>query len=371
MSASPPRRVCYFHNPQSAGRFGDYEIDTLDPLPYFLNPPRRRVARFLTQRRAAARFAALYTAAGVDALYRERDADYLRFVHDFADRFEHYDAVILATYNPVHPEILRTRLSRPVKVLGFIDDPHSTYVRGIPYLWAFDGAFYISPGYDAAMDFRTALEAWGCRASHWMPLVPHPLPRFSATERFFADRDVDVTYVGNAYGDKIDRLVELKRALGGQLRVHGRWPVHGWAGVARALRGKPIFAHRVTPLSDAERTTLYSRTRIGINMHLSRHPAETGNLRMYEVPTHGAMLLCDKAACGAHEQVFRDGVEAVYYDGVADAIEQIRHFLAHDADRIAIARNGFERVQRDYTYELVLRRLLDWAVAIPRENVPR
>jgi hypothetical protein len=364
----PATRVCYFHNPKSVGRFGDYEIDTLDPRPYFLDPPRVRGGRFLSRRRALAKFAALYTAQGVDALYRERDADYMRFVGDFADRFEHHDAVILATYNPIHPEILRTRLAKPTKVLGFIDDPHSTYVRGLPYLWAFDGAFYISPGYDAALDFRSALAEWGCKSSHWFPLVPHPLPRFEASDRFFEDRDVDLVYVGNAYGDKIDRLVLLKRALGDRFRVHGRWQLQGWVGVARVLRGKAIYPHRVAPLSDAERTSLYCRTRIGINMHLSRQPAETGNLRMYEVPTHGAVLLCDKAARGAHETIFRDGVEAVYYDDVADALDKVRHLLAHPAERIEIARRGFERAQRDYTYEVVLEGLLDWATSIVRDR---
>jgi spore maturation protein CgeB len=362
VSGARPVKVCYFHNPLVAGAFHNYELATLDPTPYFA--PSRGAGGVRASRAAARKVAALHTAAGVDALYRERDAAYMRFAGDFVDAFADAALVILATYNPVHPEILHHRLRGPTKILGFIDDPHSSYVRGIPYLWAFDGAFYISPGYNADHDFPTALRAWGCRDAHWFPLVPRPLPTFEASEDFFGRRDVDVVYVGGSYGAKIDRLVRLKRALGERFRVHGRWGLNGYVGIARALLGKPLYPYRVTTLSDSERTGLYLRAKIGINMHLSNALAETGNMRMYEVPAHGALLLCDKSARDAHDGIFRDGVEAVYYDDVEDALRKIEYYVAHDSERITIARRGYERATRDYTFDVVLKGLLDWGMAI-------
>jgi spore maturation protein CgeB len=120
----------------------------------------------------------------------------------------------------------------------------------------------------------------------------------------------------------------------------------------------------VVPLSDAERRALYLRARIGIDMHVSNVPSETGNMRMYEVPAHGAMLLCDKAALNAHALIFKPDVEAVFYDDLQDAIDKIEYYVAHPAERIAIARAGFERRRSDYDYEGVLKGLLDWASAI-------
>src|SRR5262249_666661 len=104
--------------------------------------------------------------------------------------------------------------------------------------------------------------------------------------------------------------------------------------------------------------------KIGINMHLSNEPSETGNMRMYEVPAHGAMLLCDKAALDAHESIFTPNVEAVFYDNLTDAIAKIEYLPTHDEERIAIARAGFERTQRQYSFEGVLQDLLDWASSI-------
>src|SRR4029077_3925543 len=168
-----------------------------------------------------------------DALYRERDPDYMRFVRDFVDAYRNARLVILATYNPVHPEVLHKELPLPTKILGFIDDPYSTYVRGIPYLWAFDGACYISPGYNESQLFGDALRTWGCRAARWLPLVPKPHPPFEANDRFFDARDVDVVYVGGGYDNKIPRLAQLKRHFGDRLRIHGRWALRGHIGWLR------------------------------------------------------------------------------------------------------------------------------------------
>lgn len=357
------KRVCYFHNPAVAGVFRGYELSTLDPTPYFLGSTSR-----WRRRRARTRLAALMKAEGVDEFYRERDPDYLRFARDFVDTYSSAQLVIMATYNPVHPEILHKELPHPTKILGFIDDPYSTYVRGIPYLWAFDGAFYVSPGYNQNHRFAEALRQWGCEASHWFPLVTSRYPQFEATESFFQQRDIDVVYVGASYGNKITRLAQLKRHLGERLRVHGRWGFDGHAGWLRGLAGKPIYPHRVTSLSDAERRALYLRAKIGINMHLSNDPSESGNVRMYEVPAHGAMLLSDKGALDAHAKIFTPGVEALFYDNIEDAIEKIEYLATHPAERITIARAGFERARRDYDFEAVLQGLLDWASALRRQD---
>ena len=168
-------------------------------------------------------------------------------------------------------------------------------------------------------------------------------------------------------GDRAGRG-RLRRVHYQQKRVHGRWSFGGYHGWIRGLAGKPIYPHRVSSLSDASRRELYLRAKIGINMHLSNEPSESGNIRMYEVPAHGALLLCDKAALDAHTAIFTPGVEAVFYDSIADAIAQIEYFATHAAERVAIARAGFERTRRDYNFEAVLQGLLDWASAIRRQD---
>jgi len=365
------KKVCIFGFPRMEN-FHRYSIDSLDPVPYFRNCSPFELYKKLSE------------AESLDQMYRGKDASYLRFLGDFVDKFKDADLLVSGMYNPVHPEVLFRDLAQPTKILGFTDDPFSTYVRGVPYLWAFDGAFYISPSYNDQLLFQDALARWGCEHSYWWPLVfpranpddhndfwPLVPPRAEAQRRgeaFFRARDLDLIYVGAPYSSKMDRLAILKKRFGPRMRIHCRWPYAGYVGMLRSLRGKPAIWARVTGISEAERTRLYYRSKIGINVHLSDRPAETGNMRMYEVPAHGIMLLCDKAGMNAHERILAPDKEAVYYDSTEDAIAKIEYYLKHDEEREKIARAGFARVHRDYDGETTMKRFLDWAVGIPRKK---
>mgnify|MGYP005842356493 CR=1 FL=1 len=360
------KKVCLFNFPPIAD-FHGYQIETFDPLAYFTKGVRWSLSDLIIgglngydKRRALTA-----DAAGVDRLYRERDPNYMRMVGDFIDRFRDFDLIIMSTYNFIHPELLERELKKPIKVLGFIDDPLSTYKRGIPYLWAFDAAFFISPSYIDNLPFEEAITRWGGKPATWWPLVAFPYQRPEKTDdAFFRARDVEIVYVGNASASKVDRLIKLKRHFGSRVRIHGRWPFKGYLGFVRGLLGKPIYPHRVTSLNTVERTQLYWRTKIGFNMHVSDQPYETGNMRMYETPAHGMMMVCDKAGGDGHARIFEPGREAVYYDSLAHAIELIEHYLNNEEERISIARRGFERYWRDYEWEANLKRFLDWSMSV-------
>jgi len=362
------KKVCLF-NQKPIDDFHGYRLETFDPLSYFDQGAHWEPADFLRGGLAGyrKRRALWDSAAGVDRLYRERDPSYMRMVGDFIDRFRDFDAIVMGAYNFIHPELLARELARPVKVLGFIDDPYSTYTRGIPYLWAFDGAFYISPGYIDGLAFEQALRRWSDKPVTWWPLVPMALeapPRQDDT--FFRDRAIDVCYVGYPAASKAERLIRLKQHFGPRMRIHGRWPAKGYYGYLRALLGKPVFAQRVTSLSMDERRNLYWNSKIAFNMHVSDEPCETGNARMYEAPAHGMLMVCDKGGGDAHARVFEPGREALFYDNLDEAIEIIEHFLKeeHTAQRCAVARAGFERYWRDYEWEANLLRFLAWTVSL-------
>jgi spore maturation protein CgeB len=364
------KKVCLFNFPPMED-FHGYHIETFDPLSYFSKSNRWSFYDLIIgglngwDKRRALSAGAAY----VDRLYRERDPAYMQMVGDFIDRFRDFDLIVMSTYNFIHPELLVRELKKPVKVLGFIDDHLSTYLRGIPYLWAFDGAFFISPGYIDELPFDAAIKRWGGKPASWWPLVPFPYQRPELPdEAFFRDRDIDVVYVGNPSASKVERLIRLKRHFGARLRVHGRWPFKGYMGFVRGLLGKPIYPHRVTSLTTEQRTQLYWRTKIGFNMHVSDHPYETGNMRMYEVPAHGMMMVCDKAGADAHARIFEPNREAVYYDSLKEAIELIEYLLHHEDERVRIAKAGFERYWRDYEWEVNLLRFLNWASGLPRNT---
>ncbi|RCK36026.1 hypothetical protein TH9_05070 [Thalassospira xiamenensis] len=367
------KRVCLF-NYQPIDNFQGYHIETFDPLSYFPSDSRWSLSDLIVwglngynKRRALTA-----SAAGVDRLYRERDPNYMRMAGDFIDRFRDFDIIVMSTYNFIHPELLIRELKKPIKILGFIDDPLSTYMRGIPYLWAFDGAFFISPSYLDNLQFKTAMSRWREIPSTWWPLVPSDYNRpKSADEAFFDNRNIDVVYVGNPSASKVERLIQLKRHFGPRLHVHGRWPFKGYIGFLRGLLGKPIYPYQVTSLSSADRQELYWNAKIGFNMHVSDTPIESGNIRTYETTAHGMMMLCDKGGGDGHSHIFEPNREAVFYDNLEHAIELIEHYLANNDERKTIAKAGFDRFWKDYGWEQNLLKFLNWADNIRQTEEPR
>jgi Glycosyl transferases group 1 len=363
------KKVCLFNFPKMDD-FHGYSIECLDPFPYFEKNNKWGISELVMGGwNKFSKFRNLAFAEGLDRMYRQKDPGYMRFLSDFVDKYRNFDLVVLSTYNPVHPEILFHELKKPVKVLGFIDDPFSSYVRGIPYLWAFDGAFYISPSYDEKTYSQDALNRWGCPQNYWWPLVPYKFDLLEPSEQFFRNRDIDLVYIGNQSGPKVDRLVKLRKHFGSRFKIYGRrWAFQGLGGMTRGLMGKPVLWVRVKSLTNAERLEVCFRTKIGINMHVSDRPRETGNMRMYEVPSHGMLMVCDKAGLDAHEKIFEPDREAVFYDSMENAIEKIEYYLKHEEERIKIARGGFERVRRDYDWEINLKRFLDWASGLDKRD---
>jgi hypothetical protein len=357
-------KVCIFKGSEDVvATFDKYDVYYMDDRTFF---PTLSFGQRLNVRLRAAFGQSVFLpseqirrAEQIHSLYIKKTKWYMNLLDQFVERYSDFDIIVMSTYCPIHPEVLN-RLTKPVKILGFIDEPNSTYIRGVPYLWAFDGAFYISPSYDDHNDMATQLAHWGKDKTHFWPLTSN-IQNFNADKNFFSKRENEICYVGNYYGSKIDRLIRLKCHFKSRFAIHGRWPLNGMAGFFRPLISKPIFPCRVTSLTAQEKTNLYLNTKIGFNMHLSDMPRETGNMRMYEVPAHGMMLLCDKAALGKHNNIFKENIEAVYYDNIEHAVELAEYYLDNEVERTRIARAGYERFHSDYGWKQNVISLLDWA----------
>lgn len=304
---------------------------------------------------------AVLKAEHVDDLYRSRDPVYMAAAQAVVDSLRGYDIVVFSTFSPLHPELLADRLRNKIKVLGFSDDPHSTYVRGIPYLWAFDAAYYISPGYSPQMGFAELFAKVGFERVRWLPLAqPIDYPQLTADD--IRNRSVTIAYVGCPTGSKVDRLRSLDQAFGSELALFGRWRMRGYYGYVRPLLGERPFFRTVHPISHAAKKALYLDTKIGFNMHVSDMPSECGNMRTYEAAAFGMLLLSDRAGLNLQRQIFDEGTEAIYYDSIEEAIELARFYATHTEERTRIALAAHRRAHAEYTWEKVTQEFLEWVV---------
>jgi glycosyltransferase involved in cell wall biosynthesis len=301
----------------------------------------------------------------VDELYRTRDPVYMSAANQLIKELENYDILIFSTYNPLHPEMVAQCLVNKLKVLGFTDDPHSTYVRGIPYLWAFDAAYYISPSYSSTMSFEELFKKVGFKHVRWLPLV-QPIKYPELTLEDIRNRSIQIAYVGNPTGSKMDRIVELNGAFGENFALYGKWRFNGYYGFMRPLLGERPFLRKVHPISVQEKRSLYLKTMIGFNMHVSDLPSECGNMRTYETAAFGMMPLCDRGGLNLQTQIFEEGKESIYYNDLKEAIELAHYYLKHSDERIQIAWSAHKRAREEYSWEKVMFEYLEWLSSITR-----
>ncbi len=110
---------------------------------------------------------------------------------------------------------------------------------------------------------------------------------------------------------------------------------HGWQGRPR--------------LPFHQMVRLFSRSKI--NLNLSNASMMTGQQikgRNFEIPGAGGFLLSGPA--DGLGDYYEDGREIVTFNDVDDLADKARYYLAHDAERERIARNGYERTLAEHTW---------------------
>jgi spore maturation protein CgeB len=187
----------------------------------------------------------------------------------------------------------------------------------------------------------------------------------------------DLTFVGQPHGNR-RAVIQALRDAGLDVRVWGR----GWESgrltqeemirVFNASRINLNLANTSSPpLRRSDR--IRARARRAASAVLARLPGGAGLKRLgrrmlaggpagpevaglvsqmkgrnFEVPGCGGFLLTDPAE--AIERYYEPGREVALFGSLSGLIERARHYLAHEEERRAVARAGWERTLREHTY---------------------
>ena len=82
------------------------------------------------------------------------------------------------------------------------------------------------------------------------------------------------------------------------------------------------------------------------------------NMRVFEALGAGRLLLTNAIRDNGFEELFRDREHLVVYHSPQELWNLLKHYLAHDEEREAIARQGHELVRSQHTYVHRVRRML-------------
>lgn len=94
-----------------------------------------------------------------------------------------------------------------------------------------------------------------------------------------------------------------------------------------------------------------------INLNISLRSIKSGiPLRAFDIMGSGGFLLSNYQ--DDFLENFTPGVDFVYYEGEEDLLQKIDYYLTHEEERIAVARNGHDKVAAAHTYRDRVREML-------------
>lgn len=96
-----------------------------------------------------------------------------------------------------------------------------------------------------------------------------------------------------------------------------------------------------------------------INLNITLRGIQSGiPLRAFDIMGSGGFLLSDFQA--DFMDIFVPGEDFVYYEDKDDLLQKIDYYLSHEEERVAVARNGHDKIAAKHTYRHRVKEMLDF-----------
>lgn len=225
-----------------------------------------------------------------------------------------------SNHDPRKDIVARITAETKTKTIGWFCDSHFRY-DNFDKLWAPALSYNVTTSSSAYQRYvqdgfaaKVIKSQWGASPSYAKLDLP---------------KDIDISFVGQPHGDRRQVIEQIKRA-GIDVQCYGTgWPQR---------------------LSFDGMINVWNRSKINLNLNNAcdvRFKQIKG--RNFEVPAVGGFLLTGHAE--NLEEYYEIGKEVVTFNAVEDMIEKIKHYLAHNEEREAVANAGYARTMKDHTFE--------------------
>ena len=253
----------------------------------------------------------------------------------------------------VLPETLRELRRRGIALYNYYPD-RMLLARGTPLEQAiseYDCVFDTKRYWDgnAAQKYRVRNRV--VLAHGYDPEIHHPMELDERDRQQFA---CDVSLIATHMPVKeevVHALVRLRPHL--DLHIWGnQWDEYcRYAEVRKRLRGPALNGFSYA------KAVLASRVNLAL-MGVTPETRDETSTRTYEIPACGGFMLHPRTA--EVQELFVEDREIVCFDSVQELAEKIDYYLAHPAERQAIAHAGYLRSVPAYSYERRMAEILHW-----------
>lgn len=267
--------------------------------------------------------------------------------------------LVISTWEYWHPDFLESLKNLWIKLdIYTVDDDWSIEYCSLPYTKYYDHHFHVWVMYDKKITIAEKLEEFWQKNAVWLPLWA--LEWHINNNVSFDNRDIEVCYIWNVNPPKFFRLSKLKRHFWDRFKLYWKqwnWDWKSLKWIFYKICNKIFRLWYVEKISDEKLMEIYSRTKVGFNMHLNpiKWPS---NIRLYELPYNWVMQLCDDIVW--LKRIFNIWKEVIWYKDINDAIKKIDYYLEHENERKEIAYNGHLRTQKEeYRFQNTLEKIIE------------
>ena len=190
---------------------------------------------------------------------------------------------------------------------------------------------------------------------------------------FDAVKDMDFSFVGLFYGERVQLCRALRR--GGGLEAFG--PGAGMVNhrflmrcrrARNVLRRVPALYGRAVSFEAAN--AIWNRTKISLcPMGGSADPKRLQiKSRAFEMGLSGTLMICQHSP--GLEDYYEPGKEFVPFFSVDDCIDKVKHYLRHERDRLAVASAYRDRTRAEHLWQHRFARIFE-DIGLGPSAVPR
>ncbi|HUS18680.1 MAG TPA: glycosyltransferase [Terriglobales bacterium] len=259
---------------------------------------------------------------------------------------------------------LRKMRSMGIKLYNYYPDT-SAFSHGpmLPKsLPEYDCIFYTKPFWDADVRKRVPLQESVFLAHGYDEELHKPWP---LTDQDRAQYDVDVAVIGSSTPYK-------EKVLGELLTLRPKLNLKIWGDRWETCKDERILnCWQLGPLTGQSYSRALQKARINLAIMSGKvNGASQGDdvtTRTFQIPASRGFML--------HERntevltLFEEGKEIACFASPQELVEKLDFYLAHPAERVAIAEAGYRRCVPAYSYSSRMTDLLQWHAASVRRGV--
>jgi spore maturation protein CgeB len=222
-----------------------------------------------------------------------------------------------------------------------------SYTRHITPLFTFSVTTYPHVYESQRREFpNLLLSQWGA------------LDTYSDYER---EKDLDFTFAGQVYKNRVPELRALWRRAGLQVRGMGSLRIRCAPLNHRGFRdaAAKLFPSINRAMAFQEVHEIWNRSKISYTpLGASVNPSQLQiKGRIFEMGLSGTMMLCQDSP--AIERYYECGKEFISFGDLDECIDKVRHYLSNEADRRRIAEAYYRRTTREHLWEHRWNRLFE------------